>query len=139
MTGVGSDGKQGHKWPGPAGLLTLLAARRRVTVAFVNAPGAGAPDGRVGRDPPDQARLGQLAEEQAALRRVATLVAKATPQQEVFAAVAEEVGRLFRVELATLFRYEPGGTATSVTTWGPAAVNLPVRIRWPLGAVSGGN
>ena len=86
----------------------------------------------MGRDPPDQARLGQLAAEQAALRRVATLVAQATPPEEVFAAVAEEVGQLFRVELATLLRYEPGRTATPVTTWGPAAKNLPVGIRWAL-------
>jgi hypothetical protein len=48
----------------------------------------------VNRDPPDQARLGQLAEEQAALRRVATLVAQATPPEEVFAAVVEEVRQL---------------------------------------------
>jgi signal transduction histidine kinase len=86
----------------------------------------------VGRDPPDQARLGQLAEEQAALRRVATLVAQATSSEEVFAAVAEEVGQLFRVDLATLVRYEAGRTAISVTTWGPAGKNLPVGIRWPL-------
>jgi hypothetical protein len=33
------------------------------------------PTGRVRRDPPDQARLRQIADEQAALRRVATLVA----------------------------------------------------------------
>ena len=86
----------------------------------------------MGRDPPDQARLGQLAEEQAALRRVATLVAQATSSEEVFAAVAEEVGQLFRVDLATLVRYEAGRTAISVTTWGPAGKNLPVGIRWPL-------
>jgi len=98
----------------------------------VNALGTGAPDGGAGGDPPDQARLGQLAEEQAALRRVATLVAQATPPEEVFAAVVEEVGRLLRVELATLVRYEPGRMATSVATWGPAGENLPVGIRRPL-------
>jgi signal transduction histidine kinase len=86
----------------------------------------------VGRDLPDQARLRQLADEQAALRRVATLVARATPPEEVFAAVAEEVGQLFRVELATLNRYEPDRTATPVTTWGPADENLSVGVRWPL-------
>jgi hypothetical protein len=32
--------------------------------------------------------------EQAALRRVATLVARAAPPEEVFAAVTEEAGRL---------------------------------------------
>jgi signal transduction histidine kinase len=66
------------------------------------------------------------------LRRVATLVAQATPPEEVFAPVVEEVGRLLRVELATLVRYEPGRMATSVATWGPAGENLPVGIRWPL-------
>ena len=103
----------------------------------MNAPdpaaGAGhAADGRVCRDPPDQAQLRQLADEQAALRRVATLVARGAAPDEVFTAVAEEVGQLFRVELATLFRYEPGPTATTVTTWGPAGKNLPVGIRWPV-------
>ena len=93
---------------------------------------ANPPDGRVGRDPLVQARLARLAEEQAALRRVATLVAQATPPEEVFAAVAEEVGQLFRVELATLCRYEPDRTAVTVTTWGPADNTLPVGIRWPL-------
>src|ERR1700678_810384 len=93
---------------------------------------ANPPDGRVGRDPHVQARLARLAEEQAALRRVATLVAQATPPEEVFAAVAEEVGQLFRVELATLCRYEPDRTAVTVTTWGPADNTLPVGIRWPL-------
>ncbi len=73
-----------------------------------------------------------IAEEQAALRRVATLVAQATPPEEVFAAVAEEVGQLFRVELATLVRYEPGGTAISVTTWGPAGKTSPWASGGPL-------
>jgi signal transduction histidine kinase len=104
----------------------------------VNVPdpavGAGhAADGRVRRDPPGQARLRQIADEQAALRRVATLVARGAAPEEVFTAVAGEAGQLLRVELATLFRYEPGRTATSVTTWGPAGENLPVGIRLPLG------
>ena len=52
---------------------------------LVNAlgPGAGASGRGVGRDPPDQARLGQLAEEQAALRRVATLVARGAAPEGV--------------------------------------------------------
>jgi len=94
--------------------------------------GAGAPGEGVGRDPPDQARLGQLAEEQAALRRVATLVAQATPPEAVFAAVAEEVGQLLRVDLANLFRYEPGRTETTVAAWGMAGRRFPVGSQWPL-------
>jgi PAS domain S-box-containing protein len=55
-----------------------------------------------------------LAEEQAALRRVATLVAREPPPAEIFAAVAEEVARLLGVEDTTIFRYEDDWTATVV-------------------------
>ncbi len=100
---------------------------------LVNALGASAPDGGAGRDPPGQARLRQLAEEQAALRRVATLVARGESPEAVFAAVAEEVGRLLSVDLVTMGRrYEPGRTVTTVATWGPAGRNFPVGSRWPL-------
>ncbi|MCW2890645.1 MAG: histidine kinase, partial [Actinomycetia bacterium] len=87
------------------------------------------------RDPAGQARLRQIADEQAALRRVATLVARATPPQEVFAAVAEEVGRLLAVDSAILVRYDPPDTLEVVGTWtrtgGPAPT--PVGGRLPLG------
>jgi signal transduction histidine kinase len=99
----------------------------------VDALGAGAPNGEVGRDPLDRARLVQLAEEQAALRRVATLVARGEPPEAVFAAVAEEVGRLLSVDLVTMGRcYEPDRTVTTVAAWGPASRNFPVGSRWPL-------
>ena len=39
-------------------------------------------------------------DEQAALRRVATLVASGTPPDEVFAAVTSEIGRLVGAEYA---------------------------------------
>jgi signal transduction histidine kinase len=86
----------------------------------VNAPGtsAGAPDGGVSHDLPEQARLGQLAAEQAALRRVSTLVARVTPPPDVFAAVADEAGRLFVVDVANMVRFEPDGTATIVASAG---------------------
>ena len=70
-----------------------------------------------GRDPRGQARLRQLAEEQAALRRVATLVAQATPPEAVFAAVAEEVGRLLAVDFAILVRYDPQDMLKVIGTW----------------------
>jgi GAF domain-containing protein len=59
-----------------------------------------------------------LAEEQAALRRVATLVARGRPPAEVFAAVTEEVARLLCVECAIMNRYEPDGTITTIAGWG---------------------
>ena len=94
--------------------------------------GAGAPDEGAGRDPPDQARLGQLADEQAALRRVATLVARGVPPEEVFAAVAEEVGRLLPVDLVGIARYDPDATLTYVASWGRAVDYFPVGSQWPL-------
>src|SRR3984957_14439380 len=85
----------------------------------MNAVGDGtdSPDGQVGRDPPGQARLARLAEEQAALRRVATLVARATAPEEVFAAVAEEVGRLLAVDFAILVRYDRQDILEVVGAW----------------------
>jgi PAS domain S-box-containing protein len=76
-----------------------------------------------------RAGLGRLAEEQAALRRVATLVAGGTRPEEVFAAVANEVGQLLSVDLANVARYEPDGTVTFVAS---AAGLFPVGSRWPL-------
>ena len=89
------------------------------------------------RDPADQARLRQLAEEQAALRRVATLVAHATPPEAVFATVAEEVGRLLAVDFAILVRYDPQDTLEVVGTWtrtcAPAPTPVGGRLRWAAG------
>jgi signal transduction histidine kinase len=90
-------------------------------------------DGRAGRDPPDQALFRQLAEEQAALRRVATLVARGAAPEEVFAAVAEEVGQLFPVDLATMCRYDPDRTLTFVASWGSVGQRFPVGSRGVLG------
>jgi K+-sensing histidine kinase KdpD len=59
----------------------------------------------------EQAR-GLLADEQAALRRVATLVARQPSPAEVFAAVTEEAGKLLHLDNAHLLAYEEDGTAT---------------------------
>jgi GAF domain-containing protein len=56
-------------------------------------------------------------EEQAALRRVATLVARGAPPPEVFAAVTEEAGMLVGADLAGMSRYEPDDTQTVVAAW----------------------
>jgi PAS domain S-box-containing protein len=58
-----------------------------------------------------------LAEEQSALRRIATLVARRVPSEEVFAAVAEKVGRLLGTDLAGMARYDSDETVTVVATW----------------------
>ena len=77
-----------------------------------------------------RAGLRRLAEEQAVLRRVATLVASGTRPEEVFASVANEVARLFSVEVANVCRYESDDTVTFVAS---AGERFPVGSRWPLG------
>src|SRR4051794_2668817 len=63
-----------------------------------------------GRDVTDVQRAG---EEQAALRRVATLVAREAAPQDVFTAVGREVGQVLGVDATHLGRYEPDGTVVS--------------------------
>jgi PAS domain S-box-containing protein len=53
-----------------------------------------------------------LADEQAALRRVAILVARGVPPAEVFPAVAAEVSVLFGSDIAAIVRFEDDGTVT---------------------------
>ncbi len=76
--------------------------------------------------------LRSIADEQAALRRVATLVARAAPATEVFMAIAEEVGGLFGADGTGLLRYEPDGSATAVGAHSPV-LGVPPGARFPLG------
>jgi GAF domain-containing protein len=79
--------------------------------------------------------LRRLAQEQAALRRVATLVAGGAPPEEVFTAVTAEVGRLLEVDFTHLGRYDPDGAATTAGVWNPTGGVGPVpgETRWSLG------
>src|SRR6185312_13538546 len=65
------------------------------------------------------AELTRLAEEQAALSRVATLVAAGAPPTEVFDAVSAEVAALIPADGSALTRYEAEGTVTAVSGWEP--------------------
>jgi PAS domain S-box-containing protein len=58
--------------------------------------------------------IGRLAQEQRALRRVATLVASEATPEQVFAAVSEECARVLEVSASAVFRYEGNDTATVV-------------------------
>ena len=70
-----------------------------------------------------RAKATVLAQEQAALRRVAELVARESSSQEIFQAVTEEAARVFDTEAVGLLRCESDGTATLVaqsqTPWDP--------------------
>ncbi len=83
-----------------------------------------------------RARLARLAEEQAALRRVATLVARGIPHEALFAAVIEEIGLLLGVEYTFIGRYEPDGTFAVVGAWGTATGHAPIGSRRNLGGTN---
>jgi signal transduction histidine kinase len=83
--------------------------------------------------PAIETRLRQFAEEQAALRRVASRVAGGALPAEVFTAVAEEIRRLLGADNAGVGRFEPDGTAVIVVSGvGADPVNLPVGMRLEL-------
>jgi signal transduction histidine kinase len=76
--------------------------------------------------------LNWLAEEQAALRRVATLVARGAPPEGLFAVVAEEVGRVVHVPLVSIVCYEADGSATERASFSERGELFPVGTRWSL-------
>jgi PAS domain S-box-containing protein len=65
-----------------------------------------------------------LTHEQAALRRVATLVAEGHAAAELFAAVAVEVGRLLSADATRLLRYREDGTASVVASYGASDADI---------------
>jgi signal transduction histidine kinase len=86
----------------------------------------------------DSSALHRLVEEQAALRRVATLVASGAPPTEVFAAVSAEVAALIAADGSALTRYEADGTVTAVSGWTTEGGYTYVGRRYALeGTVSG--
>ena len=77
--------------------------------------------------------LARLAEEQAALRRVATLVARDAPSTEVFDAVAAEVGKLLDTDITVVGRYDGDGFATAIGSWSTPGGGVPVGTRSAVG------
>jgi signal transduction histidine kinase len=73
----------------------------------------------------------RLAEEQSALRRVATLAAQPAPPSVVFEAVTREVGQLCHADLARMEHYEDG-SVTGVAAWSRVPTRLAVGTRFGL-------
>src|ERR1700722_6147880 len=99
-----------------------------VAAAIVNA--ASRAELLAGRD-----ELSVLAEQQASLRRVATLVARGVDSSAVFCAVAEELSGWLGVHHhAVLFRYEPDGAGVLLGAGGydPELAKIPVGERFTL-------
>jgi PAS domain S-box-containing protein len=74
---------------------------------------------------------GRLADQEAALRRVATLIARQATPAEVLAAVAKEVAAVLNVPLTAVVRYGPEQVATQVGAWGRENP-FPIGTSWTL-------
>jgi hypothetical protein len=83
--------------------------------------------------PPDpDASLEELAREHAALRRVATLVAREPPPAEVFEAVAREVGTLLGARRSQLVRVASPEEGIVAASWSDGTLQpVPVGIALP--------
>ena len=74
--------------------------------------------------------LTRLAQEQAALRRVATLVARGIDPAEIFSAVAGEFGRLLDADNAGISRFDPDGSSVVIMgSVGADAATVPIGTR----------
>jgi signal transduction histidine kinase len=101
----------------PLGML-LQAAREREKSA--------------GAERSDCAEFRRIADEQAALRNLATLVAHSTPPPDVFDAVAREMAHVLGTPHTVIARYEPDGLAVVVTgTWNYREI-VPSGSRWEM-------
>jgi signal transduction histidine kinase len=96
---------------------TAAALVISVVTAYTVSELARRANARAGEAEEARGELSRLAEEQAALRRVATLVARAVPAIELFEAVTREVGLLSGADLARMERFEPDHTVTAVAAW----------------------
>ena len=79
-----------------------------------------------------RAEVERLADEQAALRRVATLVAEGAPPTAVFDAVAAETEGLLGADRVSLSRYEPGAEIAVLAHRGSGAELVPAGSRLSL-------
>lgn len=78
-------------------------------------------------------RVRELADQQGALRRVATQIAEGRSPSDVLSGVADEVAAVLHVRNAGLVRYEPSGTATLVAAHDePGLTAISVGTTFPL-------
>ena len=79
-----------------------------------------------------RAEVSRLVDEQAALRRVATLVAQGASPDEVFSVVSNEVGRLFGSDQVAVGRYDPDGSGVVFVGVSQGIRGVAIDTRWPL-------
>jgi signal transduction histidine kinase len=81
---------------------------------------------------PARAEATRMAEERAALRRVAGLVSRVASQAEVFAAVNQEVAWLIGADTMALLRFDPEDMVTLVAAWSAGHTDLPIGASRPM-------
>jgi signal transduction histidine kinase len=79
-----------------------------------------------------KAEVQAIVAEQAALRRVATLVARGVSHERLFAAVNQELARLVGADAAALLRFEPEETITLLAAWNAAGALVAVGDQQPV-------
>jgi GAF domain-containing protein len=91
--------------------------------------GSPSADSAVETDADVQAIVAELA-----VRRVATLAARAVSIERLFSAVNHELARLVRADAAALLRFEPDETVTLLAAWNAAGATITVGDRQPVNA-----
>ncbi|WP_405147388.1 DUF4118 domain-containing protein [Sphaerisporangium sp. NBC_01403] len=122
----------------PSGLPqgTLRRLRRRIVPSLEALLGAACERETIGNAlQATHDELRRVAERQAALRRVATLVARGTSSQALFQAVAGEMSRIVRAEFIAVTRFEIDGSMALVGIWNGGDLDPALRLgsRWPIG------
>jgi signal transduction histidine kinase len=77
--------------------------------------------------------LQTLADQQASLRRVATLVAQGNPATDVFRAVADELAHRLGLPHSALLRFDPDGSAELIAWFDDPPTSRPLGERYPIG------
>ena len=80
------------------------------------------------------AEIQAIVAEEMALRRVATLAARAASSEPPFAEAVQELARVARADAAALLRFEPGETVTLLAVWTAAGMPIAVGEQQPVNA-----
>jgi signal transduction histidine kinase len=117
------------RWMGPEVLLEFVEAALGWSDLVMPVSAAALREAELGTV---HGEFRRLTEEQAALRRVATTVARGAPSEEVFALVAEQVAGVLRVPLVAIASYDAGPTATPCGGFPRLPQTSPGGPRWSL-------
>lgn len=83
---------------------------------------------------PSRAEAARIADEQTALRSVASGVARGAPASEVFAAVDRAIADIAGADLSALLRFEPDGQASVLASTAAGSAQAPAVARLHVGA-----